>query len=400
MDSSIAWNHIDIFAGCGGISLGLHNAGWKGIFAIEKSRMAFSTLKYNLIDQLNHFDWPHWLPITEHDILDVLTNHKKELKELRGKVTLVAGGPPCQGFSLAGKRNENDERNQLVKSYVKFVDLVRPKLLFFENVRGFASPFGEADNERKPYSDFVIRRLEKLGYSVKDFIIDFSDFGVPQKRKRFILIGCQNGNVDTFQEKLYGLKSKFLSAKGLPERTNLKDAISDLQQSHGEFFDSGNGRFIEGIYGPIETPFQQFMRRGINTPNPDSHRFANHREKTINRFKYIHKNCPKGQDIGQEVKDKFNIKKQVIIPLIADEPCNTLTTLPDDYIHYSEPRILTVRECARIQTFNDKFQFRENYTTGGTRRKQQVPRYTQVGNAVPPLFMEIAGIALKAITNG
>lgn len=398
MDSS-PYNHIDIFAGCGGISLGLHNAGWKGIFAVEKSRMAFATLKYNLIDRLNHFDWPEWLPVSEHNILDVLRDYRQELIGLRGVVTLVAGGPPCQGFSLAGKREENDERNLLVKSYVEFIELVRPKLLFFENVRGFTAPFGEADNKGQPYSDFVIRSLENLGYSVRDFIVDFSDFGVPQKRKRYILVGSLHGNADIFGGELYGSKSAFLSDKGLPERVSLKDAISDLQRSHGEVCSERFRTFKEGVYGPIDSPFQRFMRRDVDSAVPDSHRFANHREKTVKRFKYIQENCTNGRDIGEEVKDMFNLKKQVIVPLAGDEPCNTLTTLPDDYLHYSEPRILTVRECARIQAFDDQFKFRENYTTGGPRRKEQVPRYTQVGNAVPPLFMELAGMVLKEIIN-
>ncbi|TRZ49402.1 MAG: DNA cytosine methyltransferase [Dehalococcoidia bacterium] len=397
MEYSIVWNHIDIFAGCGGISLGLHNAGWKGIFAVEKSRMAFATLKYNLIERLNHFDWPSWLPVSEHDILDVLRDYKEELSGLRGDVTLVAGGPPCQGFSLAGKREENDERNLLVKSYVEFIELVRPKLLFFENVRGFTVPFGEADNKGQPYSDFVIKSLENLSYSVKPFIVDFSDFGVPQKRKRFILVGSLCGNAEVFGEKLYGSKSAFLAEKGLHERVSLKDAISDLERGHGVVPSESFKSFHEGVYGPSGSAFQCFMRRDVDSNVPDSHRFANHRKNTVERFKYIQENCSKGRDIGEEVKDTFNLKKQVIVPLAGDKPCNTLTTLPDDYIHYSEPRILTVRECARIQTFDDQFKFRKNYTTGGPRRKEQVPRYTQVGNAVPPLFMELAGRVLKEI---
>jgi len=393
MESS--YTHIDIFAGCGGISLGLHNAGWRGIFAVEKSKMAFETLRYNLIERLNHFDWPEWLPVSEHDILDVLRDYRQELSGLRGRVTLCAGGPPCQGFSLAGKRKENDERNLLVKSYVEFIDLVRPKLLFFENVRGFTAPFGEADSKGQPYSDFVTGSLENLGYSVKDFVVDFSDFGVPQKRKRYILTGNLEGTPENFHKILFRSKNAFLAEKGLPERVNLKDAISDLERSHGEVPSERFKAFNEGVYGPIESAFQSYMRKGVDSVIPDSHRFANHRKNTIERFKYIQQNCSKGRDIGEEVKDKFNLKKQVIVPLAGDEPCNTLTTLPDDYIHYSEPRILTVRECARIQTFDDQFKFRENYTTGGPRRKEQVPRYTQVGNAVPPLFMELAGRVLK-----
>lgn len=398
MDYSIVWNHIDIFAGCGGISLGLHNAGWKGIFAIEKSSMAFATFKYNLMDRLNHFDWPDWLPVCAHDIRDVLRDYREELEALRGKVTLVAGGPPCQGFSLAGKRQESDERNLLVKSYVEFIKLVMPKLLLFENVKGFTVPFNKK-NKGKPYSEFVIESLESLGYSVKDYIIDFSDFGVPQRRKRFILVGTLNGNAELFGKVLYKSKSDLLSDKGLPEVVSLKDAISDLQREHGVVPSKEFRTFKEGVYGPAESVYQRFMREGVTSNIPDSHRFVNHRENTIKRFKYIQENCSSGTDVGNEIKEKFNLKKQVIVPLSGNIPCNTLTTLPDDYIHYSEPRILTVRECARIQTFDDQFKFKENYTTGGPRRKEQVPRYTQVGNAVPPLFIELASNALKAIRN-
>jgi DNA (cytosine-5)-methyltransferase 1 len=114
-------SYIDIFAGCGGLSLGLHNAGWKGLFAIEKNGMAFKTLKHNLIDKRKHFKWPSWLPIENHDIDEVMANFRRRLKALSGKVDLIAGGPPCQGFSTAGRRVESDKRNHLIHSYIEFV---------------------------------------------------------------------------------------------------------------------------------------------------------------------------------------------------------------------------------------------------------------------------------------
>ena len=116
-------NYIDLFAGCGGLSLGLKNAGWNGIFAIEKNKDAFETLRYNLLTNSSHFNWPDWLPKTNHDIYDVLENYEEQLKQLQGTVDLVAGGPPCQGFSLAGKRIETDKRNNLVHAYIEFVKL-------------------------------------------------------------------------------------------------------------------------------------------------------------------------------------------------------------------------------------------------------------------------------------
>jgi len=210
-------------------------------------------------------------------------------------------------------------------------------------------------------------------------------------------VGTLKGDASVFGDMLYKSKSELLEEKGLPEFVSLRDAISDLKRGHGVVRSEKFRSFKEGVYGPPGSVFQRFMRRGVNSAVPDSHRFANHKENTVNRFKYIQENCPKGCDVGKEIKEKFNLKKQVIVPLAGNEPCNTLTTLPDDYIHYSEPRILTVRECARIQTFDDHFKFRENYTTGGPRRKEQVPRYTQVGNAVPPLFMELSGEVLKEI---
>src|SRR3990167_2029003 len=105
--SSVNLKYIDVFSGCGGLALGLHNAGWQGTFAIEKSADAFSTLKFNLIDKKNNFEWPEWLPKTNHDINNIIANYSNELKALRGKISLIAGGPPCQGFSMAGRRRED-----------------------------------------------------------------------------------------------------------------------------------------------------------------------------------------------------------------------------------------------------------------------------------------------------
>lgn len=98
-----ALNYIDIFAGCGGLSTGLFNAGWHGLFAVEKNADAFSTLKFNLIDTVPHFVWPEWLSMEAHDINELISKNEDNLKALRGHVTLVAGGPPCQGFSMAGR---------------------------------------------------------------------------------------------------------------------------------------------------------------------------------------------------------------------------------------------------------------------------------------------------------
>jgi len=389
--------HIDIFSGCGGLSLGLYKAGWKGLFAIEKSPMAFETLKYNLIDKKNHFEWPSWLPQENHDIKKIISQYKEKLISLRGKVTLVAGGPPCQGFSFAGRRKESDNRNKLVDSYIEFIDLVRPDMLFFENVKGFTVGFNKTDSKGKIYSHYVIRKLTKLGYNVEARIIDFSEYGVPQRRKRFILIGLKNGNAKDFFEKIVIEKSNFLKEKGLTNNTTIKDAISDLQRENGEVLSPIFHNFKEGIYSKSSSNYQKMLREGTNNINPDSHRFPNHNSETEKKFRFILKNCKRNSTISAQIKEKFKLKKRSIIPLDENNKSPTLTTLPDDYIHYSEPRILTVREYARIQSFDDWFEFKGKYTTGGKLRKVEVPRYTQVGNAVPPLFAELSGRILMGM---
>lgn len=390
-------NYIDIFAGCGGLSLGLHNAGLKGLFAIEKNPMAFATLKHNLVDKKQHFDWPGWLPEAPHDIVEILANYRSELNALGGKVDLVAGGPPCQGFSFAGRRDEQDHRNQLVDSYVKFIGLVKPRMLLFENVRGFTQKFVVRSTEGKIFSDEVIGKLESLGYDVEPRIIDFSAYGVPQSRKRFILVGTQDGDASTFFEKLAKKKKSFLKSKGLSQAVTAREALSDLERRHGDIPSPDSRNFMAGLYGQAENRYQEYMRESYLGQNPDSHRFVNHKAETIDRFKFFLETCEKNRSVNATVKNSLNLKKRCIIPLHPDLPSPTLTTLPDDYIHYCEPRVLTVREYARLQSFNDWFEFREKYTTGGDHRVSEVPRYSQVGNAIPPLFVEQCGHVLQGM---
>src|ERR1017187_5072595 len=155
-------------------------SGGKGVFAVEKDAFAFSTLNHNLIKRKKHFQWPAWFPIEAHDINEVLSNYKSKIGKLASTVDMIVGGPPCQGFSVNGRRDEKDKRNKLVDSYVSFVELVMPKLLFFENVRGFAMEFAP-NGSGTVYSDQVTRRLRKLGYDVHAEIVNFADYGIDRK---------------------------------------------------------------------------------------------------------------------------------------------------------------------------------------------------------------------------
>ena len=404
--------YIDLFAGCGGLSLGLFNTGlWKGKFAVEKSPDAFETLQYNLIDKKNHFDWPDWLPKQNHDINDVIKNHKDNLKSLRGEIDLVAGGPPCQGFLTAGRRIEGDSRNELIKSYIKFIRLVQPKIIFFENVKGFTQKFDKNKIKGKIYSEYVTNALEYdspngdfQGYKVEGKLVDFSEFGIPQKRTRFILVGIRKDIVSQvnpikFFEQIQAEKEVFLVNKGIGLTNSLEDAISDLLKIN-EIVSPDTSSFKAGLYNPIQSNYQKLLRDKAVSEIPDSHRFAKHNEDTLIKFEFILKNAEKNKTLSNELKEKFNLKKRTIIPLSGKTPTPTITTLPDDYIHYCEPRIFTVREYARIQSFNDWYEFKGKYTTGGKRRTQEVPRYSQIGNAIPPLFGEQAGLILNSVLNG
>ncbi len=389
--------YIDLFAGCGGLSLGLYNAGWQGLFAIENSVDAFATLEHNLIKRRNHFDWPNWLPIEPHDINKIIEKYKKELRNLEGKIHLVAGGPPCQGFSIAGKRKEDDERNKLVDSYINFIKLIKPTLIFFENVKGFTAGFKNNETRGKAYSLYVWESLEALGYDVYGKVVDFAEYGIPQRRKRFILVGIIDGNAESFFDRLDKNRGKFFKAKGLNLNPILEEAISDLLRKNGFCNSPDSKSFKAGYYSKAKSDYQRYMRNGIsqNGQLPDSHRFPNHKTQTEEKFRYILSNLSRGKNIVKELNGQYKTKKSYVVLLDENQPSPTVTSLPDDYIHYSEPRILTVREFARIQSFPDWFKFKGKYTTGNILRRKEVPRYTQVGNAIPPLFAEQCGLVLR-----
>lgn len=390
--------YIDLFAGCGGFSLGLYNSKkWKGIFAIEKDPMAFETFQFNLINKKQHFNWPQWLPQKHHDIDNVLIEYNDELHKLEGKVDLIVGGPPCQGFSCAGRRLESDKRNKLIYAYLEFVKIIKPRVILFENVKGFSIGFKQKNNMRGiPYSKIVLDELIKIGYTDACYkIVNFADYGVPQYRKRVIIAASLNDifKRDFFNE-IQSYKRTFIKKKGLAENLTLFNVISDLEKKYGVIDSPDTHGFMAGLYSNESiSNFQLLMRKGCKQDNPDSHRFAKHNEKITSKFEQIIKH----KLSSKQVQFEYNTKKSRTHLLTKESIPPTLTTLPDDLVHYSEPRILTVREYARIQTFPDWYEFKGKYTTGGKLRKKQVPRYTQVGNAVPPFFSELCGHVIPRI---
>jgi len=392
---------IDLFAGCGGLSLGLINAGLHGIFAIEKSPDAFTTFRHNLIDgnKVNKFIWPTWLPCKATTASVLLNKYNQQLHEMADNIQLIAGGPPCQGFSFAGKRNPNDPRNKLVEEYIKIVKIVQPKYLLLENVKGFKSPFLLKNNRKKIYSDIIKTKLEDLGYMVYTSMIDASIFGVPQSRHRFVMIAINKKvNIDDNPfDTLLSMAKSFRKNKGLPEVgiISVSNALSDLQTYNGKYIEKSidNKGYMQIKYRrKHNSKYQKLMQN--NCPldyTPNGLRLAKHKKEIVKRFKIILKKCEKGKNVPKEKLEKLGTKKFSFTPLHPRKLSRTITTLPDDLLHYSEPRILTVRENARLQSFPDWFEIKGKYTTGGKRRKKECPKYTQIGNAVPPLLGEVLG---------
>ncbi|MEA1071752.1 DNA cytosine methyltransferase [Sphingomonas sp. LY160] len=408
----------DLFAGCGGLSLGLAEAGLKGRFAIERDPMAFQTFAGNFLNSGTpdvRFEWPTWLERQAWDIEKLLSQHADDLLGMQGTVDVLAGGPPCQGFSFAGRRVEDDPRNLLFEKYVEVVDAIRPQALILENVPGMRvaharhnvvklRAHSKPTKVRKSFYDKLVDSLSSVGYEMDAVLVDSSRFGVPQRRSRLIAIGirrdlCEwlDGGTRRVFELLEQARVAQLEELGLPQSVSAKDAISDLETEGRELVDCTDPEtfraFKAADYQGPKTDYQRLMNRGL-VGHMNSMRLARHRQDVSARFARIISECRPGVRMDDDSRRAFGLKKHRIYPMAAGEPAPTITTLPDDILHYSEPRILTVRESARLQSFPDWFEFKGKYTTGGHRRTKECPRYTQVGNAVPPYLARAIGTAV------
>jgi len=404
---------IDLFAGCGGLSLGLMESGWRGLFAIERDGFAFDTLHANLLDANKPvgYEWPNWLPQEPHEVGRFIAEYREEIRALQGQVTLIAGGPPCQGFSFAGKRSHDDPRNDMFSHYVEFVNLVRPDYLLVENVQGITVAFGKKQSsvhkagkpsQRAAFSQAIKDTLDEIGYEVYADTIRAADYGVAQARPRYIAIGIRRDVlgeriIEPFEE-LKAIRDSFLKCKGLPtdRPISVKEAISDLEIGGRQTvpcYDSPG--FKQMLYRGPRTDYQRMLHGTRDFTPPNSLRLANHTPAVSRRFRIMLDTCRRGVKLSPEEKEILGLRKHSIYVLDENKPAHTLTTLPDDVLHYSEPRILTVREYARLQSFPDWYQFRGKYTTGGDKRVRECPRYTQVGNAVAPLMAEVLGSLLQ-----
>lgn len=344
----------DCMAGAGGLSEGFEQAGLNVAVANEINKHAAMTYKFN---------HPNTRMI-EKDIRKIRTS---EIIDITGNnIFLVAGGPPCQGVSFAGKRVINDPRNSLFKEFVKMVGKLEPKFFIMENVVGLLS----IDNGNLIKS--IESSFDNLGFFVSKRVFNAVDFGVPQSRKRLFIFGSRKSKHDI---------NSFQIMKSNPVSTFT--AISDL-----DFLKAGES--AQRYMKEPRNSYQVEMRK--NSRMLHNHDAPKHKKNTLERFSAMEQ----GQSVST-LPSRLRIKKMVMFRIKANEPARTVTTLPDDYIHYRQDRILTVREIARLQSFGDTYVFLGPKSTGGLRRREECPQYTQVGNAVPPLMAKGIGEWLKTL---
>lgn len=368
------YTFIDLFAGCGGLSLGLEQAGFEVVFMNEIVETFASTYLAN-----HNLKEGQYFIGDINELNECLDKYSDILKNPVKPITLVCGGPPCQGFSMANRqRIIDDPRNQLYKAYLQFLSEVRPQFFIMENVKGMANKFDEIIANFKEYLG------EEYLYDYR--LLKVQDFGIPQNRERFIMIGNRMGidPNEIFTEIERHKRPPFV----------LRDALFGLP--HLEARKEKN----KGEYESLECGFTE---RDFSYPDTDFYHFING-DRVITKL-YNHKNrynnlrdieifrrLPQGanslhesiQDI-MPYKRRNNIFKDKYFKLDENQICKTITShMKYDcnmYIHPWEARGLSPREAARIQTFPDDFVL----------KGPQNSWYAQVGNAVPVKFAEVIG---------
>ncbi len=511
-------NHIELFAGCGGLSLGLESVGFKLVMANELSPMAAETFAYNFfnenLEKSNKNSRTVWLSsqfdranikarlredprsypdlgVGKSDLTqDISLNKKlivgnitqlnqwlernpKEVQQLKnaygdsGGLDLVSGGPPCQSFSMAGLRQFSNNRNTLPWEFAKFVQMTQPKIALLENVTGILRAF-DVDG-KKFYAWFeVAKSFAQIDYVPLCLHVNAKYAGVAQNRPRFIFLGIRHdifeqiskkfsyeeqklfANSLSFVQKIkrnesveYGslpyfdvtnkeheqlYKNSFLSplTQYKDNEFTVENAIDDLrgnglQQSNyvniiNNFTElnsckkllnhdlRNNGLHVQRrfrIYQILQKLETSVKKEAIDLLKGKIDSISQHTAEKLISYDYLISKSEyiKFAHIDQLISffQEHQTKKQTQKALVATLPAPAALSIPDDACHYhhDELRTLTVREMARIQSFPDNFVFRSKVTTGGQMRQFEVPQYTQVGNAVPPLLGRALGLVVK-----
>jgi DNA (cytosine-5)-methyltransferase 1 len=430
---------IDLFAGCGGLSLGMENAGFVPVFVSELDESAMATYltnRHHLVGGRPFADQPNLrcrdANELQGDRLEQLVSDlesfglrfpsKEDSEHGRGhsSLDLLAGGPPCQGYSDIGHRRSYpvDRRdlpsNLLYARMAAIIRRLRPRIFLFENVRGLLTAKWTRDGHEKIWPDVLNEFREIKGYSVRWSVVRAYDYGVPQNRPRVLLVGIRQDVMDACERLKPGahwddaVQSGFLPNGDPSECPDLEDLLSDLIDPNVDRIlrmgDYPKEKFETIAYpSPPRTPIQAMLRAPAPAHEHRSrgeltdHEYSKHAPHIVAKFMHMIAN---GGAIPEHARTKkFN---QRVLPRRFQNqlPTITATSLPDDYVHFSQPRSITVREWARIQLFPDWYSFQGKRTTGGHRRAglphqgifdREVPKYTQIGNAVPVGLAERVG---------
>ena len=327
------YKYIDLFAGAGGMSLGFDKAEFENILAVEYDKCFAETYSFNF-------------PKHNLKVADIKNISNEEIKKIvrNNKIDVIIGGPPCQGFSIAGKIGRNfidDERNQLFKEFVRFVEVIKPRIFVMENVAAL-----KTHNKGKTIEE-IVKEFERVGYTVKYDVLNAVNYGVPQQRRRIFVIGTLDK------------ENKF----NFPEKTTKQITIAEA---------------LKGL---------PKLESGETSDIPN-HNAMNHSKQMLEKMSYV-KDGGNRNDIPEDIRPKSgDIRKY--IRYNSNEPSICITGDMRKVFHFNQNRALTGRELARIQTFPDDFIFK-----GNAGKVQQ-----QIGNAVPPkLAFQIANSVKEVLDN-
>lgn len=353
---------VSLFSGGGGLDLGFTQAGYDIIWAIDNNENAVKTYKKN---------------IGEHIICEDIT--KISLNSIP-KADLIIGGPPCQSFSLAGNRNVEDSRGQLVWRYINIIEYVKPKAFLFENVTGLLSA---KNSKGEKILELLQKTFENIGYYINTQVVNAADYGIPQRRKRVFIVGLKSGNF------VFPSPTHSETDTSLKPYVSVKDALDDLGSPTSN---------INGIVSYKSAPITEYQKKMRRTASSITEHFS---QKLSKLDQFICDNVKPGgnyMDIPGTVDSsrirrlqEFGGHTTCYGRLSPDKPSYTINTYFNRpnvgcNIHYSENRLITVREALRLQSFPDSYEIVSSSKQG---------RNLIVGNAVPPMLAEVMANALK-----
>ena len=410
---------VDLFAGCGGLSLGLEKAGFHPVFVNELNKDAMDSYLKNREHIEPVLKEPNFHEFDVKKLVDKqrIARLKKDIEDKfdisfrKRELDLIVGGPPCQGFSGIGhRRSYSVEKVQLPSNHL-FEDMawiineLKPKIFLFENVRGLLNSKWTKNGRKGEIFNDVLKTFKSIPeYSVNHELIYSKDYGAPQNRPRVIIVGVRKDIDQTnWENENSNVANGFLPKKS-GNYPNLIDLFSDL-------IDKGfkNGSKTEKYLSDPKTDIQRSLRtlpNGKKLLKGDTlteQEYSKHSDLVIERFEHMIENNGK---IPEHLKTKKFAQR--LLPKKWDKkgPTITATSLADDYVHFSQPRVPTVREWARLQGFPDWYEFSGSRTTGGIRRAgnpkegifhRELPKYTQIGNAVPVYVAEKIGYHFNKI---